>query len=73
MKDLIVASRNFDVDIKRHFEITEDYLKLYTKDQLNDLLGEFKINLPEEDFKKADLITFILSKDLKGKIPKILL
>ena len=59
--------------MKKHFEITEDYLKMYTKDQLLELISEFKLENPETDFKKGELIELILKQKLKGKVPKIML
>lgn len=73
LKELIEISRNFKVDVKKHFEITEDYLKMYTKDQLTDLIKELKLIELEVDVKKDVLINHILGQKLKGKIPKIML
>ncbi len=72
IKDLIEVSKNFKVDIKKHFVITKEYLELYTKDQLKKLIKEFKLNDVEKDLKKGDLIQHILNQNLKGKVPKIL-
>lgn len=72
LKDLIETSKNFKVDIKKHFAITKEYLELYTKDQLVKLIEEFKLNDSEKDLKKGDLIQHILNQNLKGKVPKIL-
>lgn len=72
MKELIEISRNFKVDVKKHFEITEDYLKMYTKDQLKSLIKEFKLQDSEKDLKKGELIDHILKQKLKGKVPKIM-
>ena len=83
LKELITISRNFKVDIKKQFEITEDYLKLYTKSQLVDLIEEVKIYVDADDpavesiasgnIKKDELIHHILTQKLKGKVPKILM
>ena len=73
LKELIEISRNFKVDVKKHFEITEDYLKMYTKDQLTDLIKELKLIELEVDVKKDVLVNDILGQNLKGKIPKIML
>ena len=82
LKELIEISRNFKVDIKKHFKITKEYLELYTKDQLVNLIEEFKLCVDSEDpkvktissgnIKKGDLIQHILNQNLKGKVPKIL-
>ncbi len=83
LKELITISRNFNVDIKKHFKITKEYLEIYTKDQLIELIEEFKIYVDAEDpkvktissgnIKKGELIQHILNQNLKGKVPKILL
>jgi len=72
-KELVLVSRNFGVDVKKDFKITEDYLKLYTKDQLKALGRELKLEGPETELKKDELISHILKQDLKGLVPKILL
>lgn len=79
LKELIIVSRNFKVDVKKHFVITEEYLEIYTKEQLIELIIEFKLSdLIEEDTitvntKKADIIQHILNQNLKGKVPKIMI
>ncbi len=83
MKELIEISRNFKVDIKKHFEITEDFLKLHTKDQLIELIEEFKLYVSADDpkvkevatgnIKKGELISHILNQNLKGRIPKVMI
>lgn len=75
LKELILISRDFEVDVKKHFGITEDYLKLYTKVQLLDLIDELKIGTDQKynDVKKDEIIEFILSRKLKGKVPKIMI
>ena len=72
-KELIEISRSFKSNISKHFGITEDYLKLYTKDQLYELINELKLEDTEKEFKKTDLIQHILKQKLKGKVPKIML
>ena len=83
LKELIVVSRNFKVGMKKHFVITKEYLELYTKAQLVDLIEEFKFSVSADDpkvktissgdIKKSELIQHILNQNLKGKIPKILI
>ncbi len=83
LKELTIISRNFKVDIKKHFKITKEYLELYTKDQLIELIEEFKLSVDADDpkvktissgnIKKGELIQHILNQNLKGKVPKILL
>lgn len=73
MKNLIIATENNGVDIKKQFIITEEFLKLHTKDQLIAMIKEFKIETDQEDGKKDDLIKIILDSDIKGKVPKSIL
>lgn len=83
MKELITTSRSFKVDVKKHFVITREFLELYTKDQLVDLIEEFKLYVDAKDpkvktisfekLKKSEIIQHILNQNLKGKIPKILI
>ncbi len=82
LKELIEVSRNFKVDIKKHFAITKEYLELYTKGQLVELIGEFKLYVDSDDpkvktissgnIKKGELIQHILNQDFRRKVPKIL-
>lgn len=72
VKELILVSRNFDVNVEKDFVITEDYLKLYTKDQLSALMEELEIN-EVYNLKKQELITYILEQNLNGKVPKVML
>ncbi len=74
LKELIIVSRNFKVNVKKHFEITKEYLEIYTKDQLGELLKE--LNLPDTEkpgLKKGELIQHILNQNLKGKVPRIII
>lgn len=74
LKELIIISRNFKVDVKKHFVITKEFLEIYTKDQLLDLFKEFGLKLnSSKEMKKGELISNILDNDLKGKVPKILI
>ena len=83
LKELIIVSRNFKVDVKKHFGITKEYLELYTKEQLWDLIEEFKFCVDADDpkvktittgnIKKGDLIQHILNQNLKGRVPKIMI
>lgn len=74
MKDLIIATGFNGVDIKKQFIITEEFLNMHTKDQLQQLIKELGIKTDQEfnDVKKEELINFILDSNTKGKIPKIL-
>jgi ParB family chromosome partitioning protein len=74
MKDLLIATSMNGVDIKTQFQITEEFLNLYTKDQLFNLMEELKITGGlEKGETKESLIKFILTNNLKGKVPKILI
>ncbi len=74
LKELIEISRNFKVDVKKHFEITEDYLKMYTKDQLGNLMKELDLkDTLKPGLKKDELIDHILKQNLKRKVPKIMI
>lgn len=76
------ASANFGVSLTEHFQINEEYLKLYTKDALIALakeigLGKHLENRGIEKWEKAkrgDMISYFLNEgfDLKGKVPKIM-
>lgn len=72
MKELIESSKNFGVDINKHFELSNDFLQLHTKDQLINLIKELGSQLDKGIVKKQEIIEFILSKNLKGEIPKII-
>jgi len=72
-KDLLIISRDIGVDIKKQFAITENYLELYTKDKLMELIKELKLKEIEVTAKKTEIIKHILKQDLKDKIPKILI
>ena len=73
LKELVLISREFKVDIKKHFVITEEFLKMHTISQLDSLIVELGLNIPKEELKKVDLVKFILKQNLKGKVPKIVL
>jgi hypothetical protein len=74
-KELLLVSRDIGVDISKQFKITEEYLEMYTKEQLMQLIDELKLSsgkLMEFDSdKKPDIIKGILKQDLKGKVPKV--
>ncbi|MHA1737882.1 MAG: ParB/RepB/Spo0J family partition protein [Candidatus Heimdallarchaeota archaeon] len=72
LKDLVKVSRSFCIDVKTHFEITEEYLTMYTRDQLKALIEELKLKPVETELKKGELIEHILSQELKGKVPKLI-
>lgn len=65
--DLDAAAKEAGVDVKKHFKLSEEYLDLYSKDQLVKLAKEFNVNL--EPGSKTDLIAQLLVNQLKDKIP----
>lgn len=81
--ELDKGAMTFGVNIKKHFMITEDYLKLHTKDQLIALAKEIGLdkhlekegNENWEKAKLSELKEFFLGSgfDLKGKVPKSIL
>lgn len=74
-KDLILVSRDIGVDLNKHFQITEEYLEMYTKEQLVDLMDELDMDGDEtvdQTTKKPEIIKAILKHNLKGKVPKIM-
>ena len=60
------------VDYSKEFELTREYLDLYTKDQLVGLAKEARISAftRHELAKKATLIDAILQRTPKGFVPK---
>jgi len=76
LKALMELSEHFGVDMKKHFLITEEFLKLNTTDQLQGMIKEFGLEQKEvkskNDWKKGELIQTILDNDTKGKVPKTL-
>ncbi|MFC1591638.1 hypothetical protein ACFL43_03840, partial [Thermodesulfobacteriota bacterium] len=77
------ASETFGVNLQEHFTITEDYLKLHTKDQLLNLAKEIKLHKHLRDkgtdnwekAKRDDLIGYFLNEgfELKGVVPKLMM
>lgn len=80
--ELNKASETFGVNLTEHFQITEDYLKPYTKDALVVLAKEIGLDKHLEEkgiekwdkAKRSDLQGYFLNEgfDLKGKVPKLL-
>lgn len=73
IKELVLVSRNFGVDVKKDFIITEDYLKMYTKDQLDELIVELTLDHYDGSLKKAQIIEHILQQNIEGLVPKVML
>jgi len=81
-EELPKASAIFGVNLKEHFQITEEYLKPYTKDALIALAKEIKLDKhlekkgieKWEKAKRGDMVSYFLNEsfDLKGKVPKIM-
>lgn len=76
------ASEIFGVNLTEHFQITEEYLKPYTKNALVALASEIGLDKHLEEkgiekwskAKRADLQSYFLNEgfDLKGKVPKLM-
>lgn len=60
-------------DPTKSFELTDEFLNFYTKDQLQQLAKEWKMALGEETSSKEELIGDILGQWKKGMVPKALL
>lgn len=76
LKNLLIATGNNGVDIRKQFVITKEFLNLHTKDQLMDLIKELKLKskvIEENVLSKEDLVRYILEGDILGKIPKSML
>ena len=71
LKDLEVAAMDFGFDWKSYFVMTEEYLKLYTKDSMIKLAKELKIEVSECK-KNKDFRDTIIKNWKKGQVPKIL-
>lgn len=81
--ELCSTAESFGVDMKKHFVITEEYLKPYSKAQIIELAKEIGlhnhlVNKGKADWvdgKKPELIDCFFKEgfDLKEKVPKILL
>lgn len=73
---LAAIGKDFGVDIKKDFSITEEYLKIKTKDEILLLAKELGIKevleagKAESNAKKELIALFLESKDIKGKVPK---
>ncbi len=80
--DLPKAATEVGVNLTEHFAITEDYLKLHTKDQLISLAKEIKLdkhleaggNGKWEKGKRTELVGYFLNNgfDLNGVVPKLM-
>ncbi len=66
-----IIAREAGVNLNKHFVITEEFLKLHTKDQLIGLAKELKIDV-KGLVKNTDLTNKIVKGWKKGQIPKIL-
>ena len=68
LEDLAVSC---GLDYKSHFEMSEDFLKLFQKSQLIDLAGELSVNVTGL-VKNKDITEAILKENTTGKVPAIL-
>jgi ParB/RepB/Spo0J family partition protein len=73
---LRIVAAEVGVDLTKDFEISEEYLKPYTKDQLAELMKEFKIGKPIEwgkgSPKRSEYVSVLLELWKEGQVPKIL-
>lgn len=69
--DLDAAAKEAGVDVLKHFKLSEEYLNIYSKEQLSKLAKEFKVKL-EPDGNKASVVKQLM-KDAKQQIPKEML
>jgi hypothetical protein len=80
--ELSEASETFGVNLQEHFQITEEYLKPYTKGALIEFAKEIGLDkhLDKkgienwEKAKRGDIVSYFLNEgfDLKGKVPKLM-
>lgn len=76
------VGKTFGLDLETHFIITEDYLKMHTKDQLISLAKEIGLDAHLEEqgigswnkMKKTEMMDFFLNSgfDLTGKVPRLM-
>ena len=75
-EELEALGKEAGTHIEKEFEITEEYLLKYSKDELLKLLKDLNILNDEPALKvlskkkKTDMIAHILKMDVKGKVPK---
>ena len=60
------VARDLDLDMHQHFTLTEDYLKLYRKNQLHALAREVGISFNTEGL-KTDVLRNLILERAKGK------
>jgi len=68
---LRMAAEKIGVKLNKHFEITEEFLMLYTKEQMIKLAKELKIDLGKAR-KNPEIIEVIKKGWKKGQVPKIM-
>lgn len=68
---LKIASDKIGVNLNKHFNMTEGFLELHTKEQLIKLAKELKIDLGKST-KNTEMIEIIKKEWKKGQVPKIL-
>lgn len=71
LEDLEVTAIEFGFNWEKQFEMTEEYLKLYTKDQMIKLAKELKIDV-SECTKNKEFRDIIIKNWKKGQVPKVL-
>ena len=61
-------------DFEKDWKIDKEFLELHTKDQLQDLMKELKVDLGPlgNTSKKDELVDVIIKAKIVGKVPKIM-
>lgn len=68
LQDLAISC---GLDFKKHFEVNENFLKLFQKSQLIDLAKELSVKV-NGLVKNKDISTAILNANITGKVPQVL-
>lgn len=73
LRDRSITTKTMGFKWEEHWVIDEEFLTLHTKPQLLKLGAELKFGGLHDKMKKKEMIDYILKKDLKGKVPKVIL
>lgn len=70
-EDIEGLAEDLGIDIKRDWQLDEEFLKLHTKDQLQELASEWYLPLPGAlGGKRGDIIKSLLTEARSAKCPK---
>jgi ParB family chromosome partitioning protein len=73
---LKAASKMVEVDYEKDFVMSEEFLELFSKEQLIDLIKESKLDTDSDHYKelksKPDYVKYVLANWKKGMVPKML-